>query len=85
MQKAQVYLGQFNFTAAQVFQSVLDVSEESVQRSWAYYGRGQALLELDRPEEAAYLFEQAFRENESIELSQPSIQGGGCVLSGREV
>ena len=74
MQKAQVYLGQFNFKrAAQVFQSVLDVSEESVQRSWAYYGRGQALLALDRPEEAAYLFEQAFRENESIELSPTTL------------
>ena len=49
MEKAQVYLGQFNFKrAAQVFQSVLDVSEESVQRSWAYYGRGQALLALNR-------------------------------------
>ena len=33
MQKAQVYLGQFNFKrAAEVFQSVLDVSEESAQR-----------------------------------------------------
>ena len=66
--------------AAQVFQSVLDVSEESVQRSWAYYGRGQALLALDRPEEA--IFEQAFRENEIIDYPYNSIQGGGCV-SGR--
>ena len=74
MQKAQVYLGQMSFKrAAQVFQSVLDVSEESVQRSWAYYGRGQALLELGRPEEAAYLFEQAFRQNESIELSPTTL------------
>ena len=72
--EGSVYLGQFNFKrAAQVFQSVLDVSEESVQRSWAYYGRGQALLALDRPEEAAYLFEQAFRENESIELSPTTL------------
>ena len=74
MQKAQVFLEQLSFKrAAQVFQSVLDVSEESEQRSWAYYGRGQALLELGRPEEAAYLFEQAFRQNESIDLSPTAL------------
>ena len=74
MQKARVFLGQLNFKRAEeVFQSVLDVSEESSQRSWAYYGRGQALLELGRPEEAAYLFEQAFRGNKEVELASRAL------------
>ena len=72
--KAKIFIGQLNFkNAADVFQSVLDVSDQSSQRAWAYYGRGQALLELERTEEAAYLFEQAFNQNEKIDLAPTSL------------
>ena len=74
MEKAKIFIGQLNFkNAADVFQSVLDVSDQSSQRAWAYYGRGQALLELERTEEAAHLFEQAFNQNEKIDLAPTSL------------
>ena len=62
-----------NFKNADVFQSVLDVSDQSSQRAWAEHGRGQALLELERTEEAAHLFEQAFNQNEKIDLAPTSL------------
>lgn len=59
LRRAELLMGMQMFERAeQLFQSVLEVSDDERQLSRAYYGRGRCLSAMSRSEEAGFLFER---------------------------